>query len=209
MNAAWTDHSEQDLAQAIAKRIAVGKIVAVARGPMEYGPRALGDRSILADARVLDMQKQLNLKVKFREGFRPFAPMVLAKDAQEYFDFSAESSYMLFVAPVKEKYRSLLPAITHQDNTARLQTVVEETSFNFAVLSEFKALTGCSVVINTSFNVRGEPIVCTAEDAFRCFMATDIDCVVIGNRLLDKDQQKQQPLNEQERQAWLRRFTND
>lgn len=209
MAAVFTEHTETELAQAIAERLSKGKVVAVARGPMEYGPRALGNRSILADPRVLDMQKQLNLKVKFREGFRPFAPMVLANAAKEYFELKQDSPYMLFVAPVKEKYRKLLPAITHQDNTARVQTVADKTSFNYAVLQAFQDLTGCAVLINTSFNVRGEPIVCTAEDAFRCFMATDIDTVVIGNRLLDKEVQDQRPLNESERQAWLKRFVND
>jgi carbamoyltransferase len=186
------------------------KAVGWFQGRMEFGPRALGNRSILADPRSASMQRTLNLRVKHRESFRPFAPAVLAEDAGAWFDHDRESPYMLFVADVLERrrrdvtaaeqalfgidklnvVRSEIPAVTHVDYSARLQTVHVETNPRFhALLSRFKARTGCPVLINTSFNVRGEPIVCTPEDAFRCFMGTDIELLVVGNCLLRKEDQ--------------------
>jgi carbamoyltransferase len=180
------------------------------QGRMEFGPRALGARSILADPRAPDVQKMLNLKVKFRESFRPFAPAVLREDVSDWFAFDGDSPYMLFTADVRPEHRremtaaesalfgidklnvsrSTVPAITHVDYSARLQTVDRETNPRFhRLLSAFKAATGCPVLVNTSFNVRGEPIVCSPEDAFRCFMGTDIDVLVAGNCFLRKDRQ--------------------
>jgi carbamoyltransferase len=186
------------------------KAVGWFQGRMEFGPRALGNRSILADPRSASMQRTLNLRVKHRESFRPFAPAVLADDAGAWFEHDGESPYMLFVAGVQQGrrrdvtaaeqalfgidklnvVRSEIPAVTHVDYSARLQTVHVETNPRFhALLSRFKARTGCPVLINTSFNVRGEPIVCTPEDAFRCFMGTDIELLVVGNCLLRKEDQ--------------------
>lgn len=228
LGANWTVLEEEQLQNKIAEKIAHGKIVAIARGKAEFGPRALGARSILADARRPEMQSHLNLKVKFRESFRPFAPIVLVEDAKDYFDCKQASPYMLFCAPVVEgrrlpadnkeafgidlikQLRSDIPAVTHVDYSARLQTVDQSTNpFIYGLLKKFKNMTNCSVLVNTSFNVRGEPIVNTAEDAYRCFMATDIDCLVIGNRFFAKENQASKSLNEQERQAWLRRFELD
>jgi len=180
------------------------------QGRMEFGPRALGARSILGDARNPDMQKKLNLKIKYRESFRPFAPSVLDEDCGRYFENISYSPYMLLVAPVKEErrnnlpenydklplkdklyyLRSDLPAITHIDFSARIQTVHKDTNPKYwQLISAFNKLTGYSVIVNTSFNVRGEPIVCTPEDAYRCFMRTEMDFLVIGNYLFDKSYQ--------------------
>src|SRR5262245_54862369 len=177
---------------------------------MEFGPRALGSRSILSDPRNPATQKNLNLKVKYRESFRPFAPSVLREDVAEYFELDSDSPYMLLVADViktrrrtvtsEEKAlfgidklnvpRSDIPAVTHVDYSARIQTVHAETHPRYhALLKAFKAKTGCPVVVNTSFNVRGEPIVCTPEDAFRCFMGNEIDLLVVGNCMLRKSDQ--------------------
>jgi carbamoyltransferase len=177
---------------------------------MEFGPRALGNRSILADPRNAEMQKTLNLKVKYRESFRPFAPAVLAEDAQEWFDLDRPSPYMLLVADVAQGKRletkagqndlsgldklkvprSQIPAVTHVDYSARVQTVDRETNPRFhGLLQAFKKKTGCPVLVNTSFNVRGEPIACTPEDAFRCLMGSEIDILVIGNCMLRKEWQ--------------------
>jgi carbamoyltransferase len=193
-------------AQALADQLAVGWF----QGAMEFGPRALGNRSILADARSPAMQKMLNLKVKYRESFRPFAPAVLREDVADWFELDCDSPYMLLVADVAEHRRramtaeerslfgidklnvprSNVPAITHVDYSARVQTVHKETNPRFhALISAFKDLTGCPVLVNTSFNVRGEPIVCTPEDAFRCFMGTELDLLVAGNCLLRKADQ--------------------
>lgn len=187
-----------------------GKAVALFQGRMEYGPRALGSRSIVADPRSSAMQSQLNLKVKFRESFRPFAPSVLSEDAAAWFELSGDSPYMLLCAEVaKDKrrimtdeeqnlfgidklnvVRSQVPAVTHVDYSARIQTVHRETNPRYhALIALFKAKTGCAMVVNTSFNVRGEPIVCTPEDAFRCFMGTDIESLAIGNCYLEKSRQ--------------------
>jgi carbamoyltransferase len=177
---------------------------------MEFGPRALGDRSIIADPRSPTMQSVLNLKIKYRESFRPFAPAVLREDVAEWFEFDDDSPYMLSVADVLEQRRrpmttaeqrlfgidklnvprSDIPAVTHVDYSARIQTVHAETNERFyALLSAFKARTGCPVLVNTSFNVRGEPIVCTPEDAFRCFMGTELDSLAVGNLYLTKNEQ--------------------
>ena len=195
-----------DTAQALAD----GKAVGWFQGRMEFGPRALGGRSILGDARSPKMQKTLNLRVKYRESFRPFAPSVLRDDTAEWFDFDADSPYMLMVADVKPEHRlamteaeqalfgidklnvprSNIPAVTHVDYSARIQTVHVDTNPRYhALITKFKQLTGCPVVVNTSFNVRGEPIVCTPEDAWRCFMGTDIEVLVVGNCFLLKDDQ--------------------
>ena len=201
---------ETSLVAAVADALAQEKAVGWFQGRMEFGPRALGNRSILADPRSPTMQKSLNLRVKYRESFRPFAPAVLREDVGEWFDFSGDSPYMLLVAEVAKHRRwtmspeedalfgidklnvsrSEIPAVTHVDYSARLQTVHRETNPRFhALLSAFKARTGCPVLVNTSFNVRGEPIVCTPEDAFRCFMGTDIEVLAIGNCLLRKEGQ--------------------
>ena len=201
---------EDGLIRSCVETLKDGKAVGWFQGKMEFGPRALGARSILGDARSPQMQSVLNLKVKFRESFRPFAPSVLREDASEWFDLDADSPYMLLVANIAKKYqrpmtqeqkqlfgieklnvpRSDIPAITHVDYSARIQTVHRETNPRYhKLLSEFKSQTGCPVVVNTSFNVRGEPIVCTPEDAFRCFMGTGIEALAIGNCFLKKEAQ--------------------
>ena len=193
-----------------AKGLADGKAIGWMNGRMEFGPRSLGGRSIIADPRSPLVQKTLNLKVKYRESFRPFAPSVLREDVSEWFEIDIDSPYMLIVADViKNKRREIsddekslfgieklnvprseIPAVTHVDYTARIQTVHKETNPRYhAVILKFKELTGCSVIVNTSFNVRGEPIVCTPEDAFRCFMGTELDLLVIGNMILHKQEQ--------------------
>jgi len=195
-------------AEEIAKLLDEGKIVGWFQGRSEYGPRALGNRSILGDARRSDMQKRMNLKIKYREGFRPFAPSVLEEDIREYFDIDMPSPYMLFVVPVTEKRRnsipedyfkmplyerlyherSDIPAVTHIDYSARLQSVSRETNPEYwELLNEFKKLTGYGVIINTSFNVRGEPIVETPTDALSCFMRTEMDYLVMGNIIINKE----------------------
>jgi len=201
---------ERELLDAAVDALVAEKAVGWFQGRMEFGPRALGNRSILGDARSPTMQKTLNLRVKFRESFRPFAPSVLAEDVSEWFELQRESPYMLQVADVTpphrkamtEAQRSLfgidklnvprsdIPAVTHVDYSARIQTVHRETNPRYhALLSAFKARTGCPVLVNTSFNVRGEPIVCTPEDAFRCFMGTDVEVLVAGDCLLRKEDQ--------------------
>ena len=195
---------------ACAKALADGKALGWHQGRMEFGPRALGARSILGDARSPSMQKMLNLKVKYRESFRPFAPSVLREDVSEWFELEGDSPYMLLVADVaKDKRiamteaerklfgidklnvpRSGIPAVTHVDYSARIQTVHKETNPRYhSLISRFKALTDCPVIVNTSFNVRGEPIVCTPEDAFRCFMGTEIETLAVGNCFLRKEEQ--------------------
>jgi len=202
--------SVTELAGTVAERLAAGQVGGWFQGRMEFGPRALGNRSILGDPRNPDMQKRLNLKVKFREGFRPFAPSVLEEDVAEHFELDRPSPYMLLVAPVRDDHqrpfpaalqdaplydrlyfqRSHLPAVTHVDYSARIQTVSRTTNPRYwELLRAFKALTGCGVLVNTSFNVRGEPIVCTPDDAYRCFIRTDLDFLVIGDYLFDKSGQ--------------------
>jgi carbamoyltransferase len=208
--ARFTVPDDDALTTDTAQTLADGKAVGWFQGRMEFGPRALGGRSILGDARSPQMQKTLNLRVKYRESFRPFAPSVLRDDAAEWFDFDADSPYMLMVADVSLKHRlamseteqalfgidklnvprSDIPAVTHVDYSARIQTVHADTNPRYhALITKFKQLTGCPVVVNTSFNVRGEPIVCTPEDAWRCFMGTDIEVLVVGNCFLLKDDQ--------------------
>jgi carbamoyltransferase len=205
---AVVDESEMisTTAQALADQLAVGWF----QGRMEFGPRSLGARSILGDPRSPGMQKNLNLKVKYRESFRPFAPAVLREDVAEWFELDSDSPYMLIVADVRKDRRramttaeqvlfgidklnvsrSEIPAVTHVDYSARVQTVTAETNPRFhRLLGEFKARTGCPVLVNTSFNVRGEPIVCTPEDAFRCFMGNELDLLVVGNCVLKKGEQ--------------------
>ncbi len=173
-----------------AKAIADQKAVGWFQGRMEYGPRALGARSILADARSPSMQKDLNLKIKFRESFRPFAPSILAKQKSIWFDLNRESPYMLFTAKVEKEREGAIPAVTHVDGSARIQTVGEvDNPAYYQLLARFFEITKCPVILNTSFNVRGEPIVCTPEDAFRCFMGCDLDMLVIGPFVLYKEQQ--------------------
>ena len=200
------DEMIETTAQALAGQRAVGWF----QGRMEFGPRSLGARSILGDPRSPDMQKNLNLKVKYRESFRPFAPAVLREDLSDWFDLTSDSPYMLVVADVREDKRrhmtadeealfgidklnvsrSEIPAVTHVDYSARIQTVHGNTNPLFhKLLSRFKALTGCPILVNTSFNVRGEPIVCTPEDAFRCFMGNELDVLVVGNCVLQKAEQ--------------------
>jgi carbamoyltransferase len=200
------------LCDEVADLIAQGSVVGWFQGRMEWGPRALGNRSILGDVRSPEMQKKLNLKIKFREGFRPFAPSVLSEDAPEYFEIDVPSPYMLLIAdvvarrrrelpggyhafPWKEKLyylRSDVPAVTHIDFSARIQTVHRETNpCYWQLINRFKEKTGYGVIVNTSFNVRGEPIVCTPDDAYRCFMRTEMDYLVMGNYLFDKAAQPQ------------------
>jgi len=199
------------LTKVVAEKIAEGNVIGWFQGRMEFGPRALGNRSILGDARNPEMQKKMNLKIKYREGFRPFAPTVLEEDIQDYFVMDGPSPYMLHVVPVKEDrlkplpegysemelyerlyhLRSDVPAITHIDCSARIQSVNKNTNPKYwRLIHEFKNQTGYGVIVNTSFNVRGEPIVCTPDDGFRCFLRTEMDFLVIGNYLFDKHQQK-------------------
>ena len=210
-NAVYTHYENfEQLAAKTATDLADGNVVGWFQGRMEFGPRALGGRSILGDARNEEMQKKLNLKIKYREGFRPFAPSVLAEDAAEYFELEGNSPYMLLVHNVQEKrrktlpdnYRSLplmeklyylrsdLPSITHIDFSARIQTVHKETNPRYwTLIDQFKQQTGYGLVVNTSFNVRGEPIVCTPEDAYKCLMRTEMDFLVVGNFIFDKKDQ--------------------
>jgi carbamoyltransferase len=177
----------QELSAIISQRISEGNIIGWFQNRMEFGPRALGNRSILADPGNPDMQRILNLKIKFREGFRPFAPAVLAEDAGKYFVPASSSPYMLFVSEVKEEYRRVFPAITHVDFSSRIQTVTkQENPVFWNLINEFKKISGHGILINTSFNVRGEPIVCNPGDAYRCFMKCGMDFLVIGNYLFDK-----------------------
>jgi len=212
VGAKFTVHEDRDLLAASVEALAAGKAVGWFQGRMEFGPRALGNRSILGDARSPTMQSLLNLKVKYRESFRPFAPSVLREDVKEWFEMDSDSPYMLLVAAVQEQRRipmtpeqeelfgiqklnvsrSEIPAVTHVDYSARIQTVHAETNPRYhALISAFKDRTGCPVIVNTSFNIRGEPIVCTPEDAFRCFMGTEIEVLVAGNCFVKKEDQDQ------------------
>ena len=208
--AVFKELTDKEIATTTASALAAGKSVGWHQGRMEFGPRALGSRSILADPRSPTVQRRLNLQVKKRESFRPFAPSVLREDVAEWFDLTTDSPYMLLVASVAqnklnqittadiektgiarlEVQRSVIPAVTHVDNSARVHTVAQDVNPRYhALLSEFKSQTGCPVLVNTSFNVRGEPIVETPEDAFRCFMRTDIEVLVVGNCFLLKSDQ--------------------
>lgn len=218
--------SDEELLERTAAELAAGKVVGWFQGRMEFGPRALGGRSIIGDPRNPKMQSVMNLKIKYRESFRPFAPSVLRERLSEYFALDVDSPYMLLVAPVQEKRRlpvtaeqqalwgidllniprSDIPAITHVDYSARVQTVHEETNPRYyQLLKAFERQTGCGVLVNTSFNVRGEPIVCTPEDAYRCFMRTEIDILVLENCLLEKT--AQQPLTADS--DWRKEFELD
>ena len=204
--------NDEELIEATSKELSNKKIVGWFQGRMEFGPRSLGGRSILADPRSEDMQKELNLKIKFRESFRPFAPSVLIEDVNQWFNIDEESPYMLLVADVKKEIqipmssenqklfgiqklnikRSSIPAVTHVDYSARIQTVHKETNQRFhTLITKFKELTGCPILVNTSFNVRGEPIVCSIKDAFNCFMGTNLDILSIGNFILYKNMQSE------------------
>jgi carbamoyltransferase len=215
-----------DLCQNVARKLSEGHVIGWMQGRMEFGPRALGGRSILGDPRNEEMQRKLNVKIKFRESFRPFAPSVLAEECADYFEHDTSSPYMLLVQPVtgkrrkrlppdyhtysiKEKLyhvRSDMPAVTHIDFSARIQTVHKETNPRYhELVQEFKKLTGYGVIVNTSFNVRGEPIICTPEDAYRCFMRTEMDYLVIGNFVFEKTQQPAW----QEKDNWKEEFTLD
>jgi carbamoyltransferase len=217
---------EAELVAMLAKELAKGKIAGWVQGRMEFGPRALGNRSILADPGNTEMQKKLNLSIKFREGFRPFAPSVTEEDASEYFDIPVNSPYMLLVAPLREKYRHKLPenyaeidlrtklytprsslqAITHVDFSARLHTVSKKENPRFhTLLKAFEKESSYPVLVNTSFNVRGEPIVCSAHDAYRCFMNTDMDLLVIENDVFIKEEQP----DYQNKNRWKMKFKMD
>jgi len=216
----------QKLASDVAARLSEGNVVGWFQGRMEFGPRALGGRSILGDARNPEMQKKLNLKIKYREGFRPFAPSVLEEDIGKYFELDRPSPYMLLVAPIRTDrqiplpagynerplydrlyfLRSDLPSITHVDYSARIQSVSKKTNPRYwELIDEFKKRTGYGVIVNTSFNVRGEPIVCTPEDAYRCFMRTEMDFLVVGNYVMDKKNQPPLP----EKGDWRKEFKLD
>ena len=217
---------DDELIKRVAELIAEEKVIGWFDGRMEFGPRALGARSIIGDARSPKMQALMNIKIKFREGFRPFAPSVLFDKVEEFFEIEKESPYMLLVADIKKEkrramtleeenlwgidklnvVRSEIPAITHVDYSARLQTVHKETNPRYyKLIEQFEKNTGCAVIINTSFNVRGEPIVCTPEDAYKCFMRTNMDYLVLGNYLLAKEDQK--PLKEDT--DWKKEFVLD
>ena len=218
--------SFDELTHDVAKYLSEGNAIGWMQGRMEFGPRALGGRSILGDARNSEMQKKLNLKIKYRESFRPFAPSVLAEDCAEYFEHEGTSPYMLLVHPVKEDrrkslpenyselplkeklyhLRSDIPSITHIDFSARIQTVHKETNPKYwELINAFKKQTGYGLVVNTSFNVRGEPIVCTPEDAYRCFMRTEMDYLVVGNHVFKKEDQPQW----KEKDNWQEEFVLD
>lgn len=224
--ASYAKFERAELSECVAALLAEEKVVGWFDGRMEFGPRALGARSILGDPRSPRMQAQMNLKIKFREGFRPFAPSVLRERTSDYFEMDVDSPYMLLVAPVRKDRRialthteqslwgidklnvprSDIPAVTHIDYSARIQTVHRETNPHYYdLLKAFERLTGCGVLVNTSFNVRGEPIVCTPADAYRCFMRTHIDFLVLGSYLLDKGRQPQWL----ESRQWQREFELD
>ena len=210
IGATYEKFSEDKLLEITAQELSKEKIIGWFQGRMEFGPRALGARSIIADPRSNKMQKILNLKVKFRESFRPFAPSIIREDLSKWFELDCDSPYMLLVADVNKSIRknmtneekklfgikklnikrSDIPAVTHVDYSARIQTVHKETNPKYyKLLQNFKKITNCPIIVNTSFNVRGEPIVCTVQDAYRCFMGTDLDMLVCGNFILYKEQQ--------------------
>ncbi len=216
----------QEIPERIGDLIAAGKVIGWFQGRMEFGPRALGARSILGDARSPKMQEIMNLKIKFRESFRPFAPSVLREKVADYFELNADSPYMLLVAPVRERHRkvmtehekalfgieklkvsrSSIPAVTHVDYSARIQTVDKESNpLYYELIKKFDEKYGCPVIVNTSFNVRGEPLVCTPEEAYTCFMRTQMDYLILGEWLLDKQDQK--PIDDQT--DWLKKFELD
>ena len=226
-NIPFQSQNDEQLFNSVATLLDEGKVVGWFNGRMEFGPRSLGARSILGDPRNQDMQSVMNLKIKYRESFRPFAPAVLADHVQNQFELDQSSPYMLIVAPVKKELctlmtqeqdqlfgidklnvpRSSLPAVTHVDYSARVQTVHAETNPRFhGLISAFHARTGCPTLVNTSFNVRGEPIVCTPEDAYRCFMRTEMDVLVLENQILLKEEQ---PKASQSDKTWMQHFELD
>jgi carbamoyltransferase len=209
-HAVFHDLTDKELFDTVTNALSDEKVVGWFQGRMEFGPRALGARSIIGDARSPKMQKVLNLKIKYRENFRPFAPIVLKEDANQYFDLNTESPYMLIVAPVLESrrisqndhgskkkgldkldtIRSDIPSVTHVDHSARIQTVDSQVNPRLhTLLKTFKGKTGYGILVNTSFNIRDEPIVCTPDDAYRCFMGTEMDVLVLGNTILLKEEQ--------------------
>ncbi len=224
-NLTYTKLRLDEITEKVAKLIADGSVIGWFQGRMEFGPRALGARSILGDPRSETMQKTMNIKIKFRESFRPFAPSILKENASDYFELDQESPYMTLVAPVSQKYRkhnvhendikglnklniirSGIPAVTHVDYSARVQTVTEDSNpIYYKLIHAFYEITKCPILINTSFNVRGEPIVATPEDAYRCFMRTKMDYLVLGPYLLDKKDQ----VNPEEGNEWLVEFELD
>jgi len=222
----YTRLNESHKFSILAELLKAENVIGIFQGPMEYGPRALGGRSIVGDARSEKMQKNMNLKIKFRESFRPFAPIILEEEAAALFDCPFKSPYMLLVGNLLEKYRipltedqnkffgieklntkrSSIPAVTHVDYSARLQTISKkENEFCYKLLTAFKKLTGVGVLVNTSFNVRGEPIVCTPEDAYRCFMRTEMDYLLIEDFLIKRTDQPKPEGNED----WKREFVLD
>ncbi len=226
INAQFKEFKDEALFEKVAEFLDHGKIIGWFNGSMEFGPRALGGRSIIGDPRNKKMQSIMNLKIKYRESFRPFAPSVLEEDVASQFEMNKKSPYMLFVAPVKKELckemnddekklfgieklninRSTLPAITHVDYSARVQTVNKETNPRYYnLIRAFKKRTDCPLIVNTSFNVRGEPIVCTPQDAYRCFMRTEMDILVLQNQILIKDLQSKEEKNEN----WKQKFELD
>ena len=226
INAPFCSYKDPDLFSFLAEELEKGKVIGWFNGPMEFGPRALGGRSIIGDPRNQKMQSVMNLKIKFRESFRPFAPSVLEENVSNYFEMESKSPYMLMVAPVKKELRinmteeqdklfgieklniprSSLPAITHVDYSARVQTVNRHVNPRYyKLIDAFKSKTGCSTIVNTSFNVRGEPIVCTPQDAYRCFMRTEMDVLVLQNQILLKIEQPEVDKD----QKWMKEFELD
>ena len=222
----YREYMEEDLCDDVAKRLETGEIIGWFQGRMEFGPRALGARSIIGDARNPEMQKKMNLKIKYRESFRPFAPSVLLEHVSEWFEHDKESPYMLMVAPVRKEKRvpmtdeqrnlfgidklnisrSDIPAITHVDYSARIQTVDgKHNQRYYRLITQFYENTGCPVIVNTSFNVRGEPIVCTPGNAYRCFMRTEMDTLVLGDFVLLKEEQPEW----KEGKGWRNEFEPD
>ena len=226
INAPFYTFEDKELFEILASHLDDGKIIGWFNGPMEFGPRALGGRSIIGDPRNQEMQSLINLKIKYRESFRPFAPSILEEDVSTQFEINTKSPYMLLVAPVKKELckkmtdnqnrlfgidklkvsRSIIPAVTHVDYSARVQTVSKKTNPRFyELISSFKRKTGCPTIVNTSFNVRGEPIVCTPQDAYRCFMRTELDLLVLQNQILYKKEQPKSLQNEN----WQQKFELD
>ena len=217
---------DDQLMEELARLLDEGKVIGWFNGAMEFGPRALGGRSIIGDPRNQQMQSTMNLKIKYRESFRPFAPSVLEEEVGSQFEMTAKSPYMLLVAPVRQELRkpmtdeqqklfgieklnvprSSIPAITHVDYSARVQTVSRDTNPRYYnLIAAFKRRTGCPTVVNTSFNVRGEPIVCSPQDAYRCFMRTEMDVLVLENQLLLKQEQPREERDE----SWMQEFELD
>ncbi len=226
INAPFRELEDKKLFEKLAQILDEGKVIGWFNGPMEFGPRALGGRSIIGDPRNQEMQSVMNLKIKYRESFRPFAPSILEEDVSNQFEINYKSPYMLLVAPVKKELckemteeqqqlfgieklnipRSSLPAITHVDYSARIQTVSKETNPRYyKLIKAFKEKTGCPTIVNTSFNVRGEPIVCTPQDAYRCFMRTEMDVLVLQNQILFKNDQPKKEKDEK----WKQEFELD